>query len=73
MAKKLKMTPRAQTPLVQGRDKSENLTFSALLFEQTQNKKALDDETKKHSRTSPDVQFKEFSLTKQKIWTWNGQ
>ena len=25
-----------------------------------------DDELKKHSRTSPDVQFKEFSLTKQK-------
>ena len=24
------------------------------------------DELKKHSRTSPDVQFKEFSLTKQK-------
>ena len=24
-----------------------------------------DDEIKKHSRTSPDVQFKEFSLTKQ--------
>ena len=24
---------------------------------------------KKHSRTSPDVQFKEFSLTKQKNWT----
>ena len=24
-----------------------------------------DDELKKHSRTSPDVQFKEFSLTKQ--------
>ena len=27
---------------------------------------ALGDEIKKHSRTSPDVQFKEFSLTKQK-------
>ena len=25
-----------------------------------------DDDIKKHSRTSPDVQFKEFSLTKQK-------
>ena len=25
-----------------------------------------DDEIKKHSRTSPDVQFKEFPLTKQK-------
>ena len=25
-----------------------------------------DDEIKKHSRTSPDIQFKEFSLTKQK-------
>ena len=32
----------------------------------------LFDEVKKHSRTSPDAQFKEFSLTKQKIdqeWT----
>ena len=28
--------------------------------------KNRDDETKKHSRTNPDVQFKEFSLTKQK-------
>ena len=26
----------------------------------------LFDEVKKHSRTSPDVQFEEFSLTKQK-------
>ena len=26
----------------------------------------LFDEVKKHSRTTPDVQFKEFSLTKQK-------
>ena len=35
----------------------------------------LFDEVKKHSRTSPDVQFKEFSLTKQKTldleWTIN--
>ena len=29
--------------------------------------KNRDDEIKKHSRTNPDVQFKEFSLTKQKI------
>ena len=29
--------------------------------------KNLDDEIKKNSRTSPDVQFKEFSLTKQKV------
>ena len=44
-----------------------NFDFSALLCEQMQNeKRASDDETKKHSRTSPDVQFKEFSLTKQK-------
>ena len=28
-------------------------------------KKNHDDEIKKHSRTSPDAQFKEFSLTKQ--------
>ena len=61
------MTSRAQMPLVRGRSHSENLTFSALLYEQMQNeKRASDDETKKHSRTSPDVQFKEFSLTKQK-------
>ena len=26
-----------------------------------------DDEFKKHSKTSPDVQFKDFSLTKQKL------
>ena len=30
------------------------------------------DEIKKHSRTSPDVQFKEFPLTKQRNWTYNG-
>ena len=54
-------------PFVRGRSHSENLTFTALLCEQMQNeKRASDDETKKHSRTSPDVQFKEFSLTKQK-------
>ena len=29
--------------------------------------KNVDDELKKHSRTNPDVQFKEFSVTKQKI------
>ena len=58
------MTSRAQMPLVRGRSHSENLTFSALLCEQMYNeKRASDDETKKHSRTSPDVQFKEFSLT----------
>ena len=28
--------------------------------------KNLDDEKKQHSRTTPDVQFKEFSSTKQK-------
>ena len=61
------MTSRAQMPLVRGRSHSKNLTFSALLCEQIKNeKRASDDETKKHSRTSPDVQFKEFSLTKQK-------
>ena len=60
------MTSRAQMPLVRGRSHSENLT-SALLCEQMQNeKRASDDETKKHSTTSPDVQFKESSLTKQK-------
>ena len=61
------MTSRAQMPLVRGRSHSEKLTFSALLCEQMQiEKKASEDKTKKHSRTSPDVQFKEFSLTKQK-------
>ena len=61
------MTSRAQMPLVRGRSHSQNLTFLALLCEQMKNeKRASDDETKKHSRTSPDVQFKEFSLTKQK-------
>ena len=29
-----------------------------------------DDEIKEHSRTSPDVQFKEFSLTKQNNLEW---
>ena len=36
----------------------------------------LFDEVKKHSRTSPDVQFKEFSLTKQKTrrdYEWIGK
>ena len=61
------MKSRAQMPLVRGRSHLENLTFSALLCEQMLNeKRASDDETKKHSRTSPDVQFKEFSLTEQK-------
>ena len=59
------MTSRAQMPSVRGRSHSENLTFSALLCEQIKNeKRASDDEMKKHSRTSPDVQFNEFSLTK---------
>ena len=60
------MTSRAQMPLVRGRSHSENLTFSALLCEMKNEKRASDDETKKHSRTSPDVQFKELSLTKHK-------
>ena len=61
------MTSRAKMPLVRGRSHSEILTLSALLREHMQNeKRASDDETKKHSRTSPDEQFKEFSLTKQK-------
>ena len=38
----------------------------------------LFDEVKKHSRTSPDTQFKEFSLTKQKTrprtdYEWIGE
>ena len=37
-----------------------------------------DDEIKKHSKTSPDVQFKEFSLAEQKIrprtdYEWTGK
>ena len=35
-----------------------------VIASQIQNKNMLD-EVKKHSRTSPDVQFEEFSLTKQ--------
>ena len=58
------MTSRAQMPLVRGRSHSENLTFSALLREQMKKEKRASDETKNHSRTSPDVQFKEFLLTK---------
>ena len=55
------MTSRAQMPLVRGRSHSENLTFSALLCEQMKNEKRVsDDETKKHSRTSPDVPFRIF-------------
>ena len=61
------MTSRAQTPLVRGRSHSENLTFSALLCQHMYNEKERQTtKQKKHSRTSPDVQFKEFSLTKQK-------
>ena len=52
------MTSRAQTPLVRGRSHSENLTFSALLREEMENEKK--------NRTSSDVQFEEFPLTKQK-------
>ena len=62
------MTSRAQTPLVRERSHSENFRLSALLSEQIQNEKERQTmkQIKKHSRTSPDVQFKEFSLTKQK-------
>ena len=43
------MTSRAQMPLVRGKSRSENLTFSALLCEQMQNEeRASDDETKKN-------------------------
>ena len=59
------MMSRAQMPLARGRSHSENLTFSALLCEQmASEKRASDDKTKKHSMTSPDVQFTEFSFTK---------
>ena len=60
------MTSRAKTPLVRGRSRSENLTFSTLLYAQKQNEKDLQTMKQKNSRTSPDVQFKGFSLTKQK-------
>ena len=53
-------------PLVRGRSNSENLTFQLCCVNKCKTKRASDDETKKHSRTSPDTQFKEFSLTKQK-------
>ena len=60
------MTSRAQNPLVRGRSHWRKFDFSALRCEQMQNeKRASDDETKTHSITNPDVQFK-FSLTKQK-------
>ena len=60
------MTSRAQKPLVRG-SKSENLTFSTLLCEQMYNEKERQTtKQQKHSRTSPEVQFKEFSLSKQK-------
>ena len=42
------------------------LDFQLYCVEKCITKKASDDETRKHSRTTPDVQFKEFSLIKQK-------
>ena len=63
------MTSRAQKPLVRGRIHSENLTFKALLCEQMKNeKRASDDETKKHSRTSPEIQFKELNEKQRKLY-----
>ena len=56
------MTSRAQTPLVRGRSYSEILTFSFAVSTNVKRKRASDDETKKNIV----VQFKEFSLTKQK-------
>ena len=60
------MTSRAQTPLVRGRSHSIQKIFSFAVRTNVKRKRESDDETKKHSRTSPDVQFKELSLTKQK-------
>ena len=70
------MTSCAQMPLVRGRSNSENLTFSfavcccnvhvvVMLMNKCKTKKSVRRRNKKkHSRTSPDVQFKAFSLTK---------
>ena len=61
------MTSRAQMPLVRGRSHSEKFDFfSFVVLTNVKRKRASDDEAKKHSRTSPDVQFEEFSLTKLK-------
>ena len=61
------MTSRAQMPLVRGKSHSENLTFQLCCVNKCKTKKERQTtKQKKHSRTSPDVQFKEFSLTKQK-------
>ena len=57
------MTTREQKLLVKGRSNSENLTFSFAVLTNVKRKRASDDETK---HCSPDIQFREFSLTKQK-------
>ena len=62
------MTTRAQMLLVRGRSHSENLTFQLCCVNKCKTKKERQTtKQKKHRRTSPDVQFKEFSLTKQKL------
>ena len=61
------MTSRAQMPLVRGRSHSRKFDFfSFAVLTNVKRKKSVRRRNKKHSRTSPDVQFKEFSLTKQK-------
>ena len=54
----------AQIPLVSGRSRSENFTFSGLQCEKILNKKASNDETRKHSGSRSDLPFKNFSLKK---------
>ena len=59
------MTSRTQFNCMNERTKSR---FEVVVTSNGR-KKNREDEIKKHSRTSPDVQFKDFSLTKQKKTT----
>ena len=62
------MTSRTQMPLVRGISHSENLTFSALLCEQMSNeKRASDDETKKHSRENSGSDSKRQKFTNKTV------
>ena len=56
------MTSRAQKPLVRG----SHSEISQLFVNKCKTKKSVRRRNKKPSKTSSDVQFKEFSLTKQK-------
>ena len=58
--RRVKLAQRSQKDFTQNVDKAAKW----VKFDEVKKKF---DEVKKHSRTSPDVQFKEFSLTKQKL------